>query len=81
MQMGGACAWWTPDESTLHGEGNAAMTWGEISTALGAASGMGRDGMGQMTWAEIRSLGYDTGRRAGVVRRGEFAGWMLGRMR
>lgn len=38
-------------------------------------------GMRQMSWADIGRLGYDTGRRAGVVRRAEFASWMLERMR
>ena len=78
MQMGGARQWWVPDASTLHGDAEAVVKGSEVATALRATPFAG---MGQMTWADVQRLGYDTGRRAGVVRRGDFASWMLERMR
>jgi hypothetical protein len=80
MQMGGAQRWWTADATTLHGEGDAPMTEGEIVAALGGRPSA-RAKMGQMTWPDVHALGYDTGIRTGVVRRREFASWMLERTR
>jgi hypothetical protein len=85
MQMGGARQWWTPDPATLHGDEAAAVQRGEAAAALKELKPV-RDtnalaGTGQMMWADLQALGYDTGIRAGIVRRKEFADWMMERMR
>ena len=88
MQMGGARHWWLPDPATLHAEDNAVVKGSEAATALttlpeGAQTKNVRtiQGVGQATWSDIKALGYQTGMRAGIVRRREFADWMLERMR
>src|ERR1700738_191718 len=85
MQMAGARQWVRTDNMTLHADENAALKGSEAAAALKGAM-PARDtsaiaGVGQMTWSDLSALGYDTGRRAGPVRRGEFAKWMLERMR
>ncbi len=88
MQMGGARQWWLPDTATLHAEKSALVTGSDAATALKqTVPGNGRTkdpssiaGKGQITWSDIEALGFDTGIRAGIVRRGEFADWMLERI-
>lgn len=77
MQMGAVRVWWVPDAATLHGDAEAEVKGSEAAAALKAEA---LAGMGQITWADLERLRYETGRRTGVVRRGEFARWMLERM-
>jgi hypothetical protein len=84
MQMAGARAWWKPDEATLHGDENLAMTGGEVAEALHTTAASGRlaalQAKSQIDWSEVHSLGLETGKLSGAVHRGEFAAWMLRRM-
>jgi len=85
MQMGGARQWWTSDPTTLHADETTAVQGSEAAAALKGLNPVKETsalaGMGQMTWADIRALGYDTGIHGGIVRRREFADWMMERMR
>lgn len=83
MQMGGARQWWTPGSDSLHAGELAEVKGSDVASALKALQPV-RDAsvlvrMEQVTWPDIMALGYDTGVRAGLVRRVEFAEWMLER--
>ncbi|GAC1425351.1 MAG: hypothetical protein NVSMB62_22480 [Acidobacteriaceae bacterium] len=84
MQMGAARQWWTPDPATLHADEMAAVRGSEAVLALSQLNPVhdpsALNGMGQMTWADLHALGYETGLRTGILRRKEFADWMMERM-
>jgi hypothetical protein len=81
MQMGGARQWWTPDPATLHADETNAVQGSEAAIALTEAEPTTNTnalaGMGQITWADLRTLGFDVGVHSGIVRRREFAEWMM----
>ena len=83
MQMGGVRHWWTLDPTTLHADQTATMHGGEASTALKEMNPTRNSNtlsnMEHITWADLHTLGYDTGLRAGVISRIDFAEWMLER--
>ena len=85
MQMGAARGWWTADAATLHGEPDAAVKASEAAAALSALrparNAPNVAGTAQLTWADLGALGYDTGPRLGIVRRNQFAEWMLSLVR
>jgi FAD dependent oxidoreductase len=83
MQMAGARQWLKPDAATLHANSDSSLLGSEAATALrGIANASALDRIREkteLTWADLRSLGLDVGNRAGTVRRGDFATWMLNR--
>ncbi len=82
MQMAGARQWWKPDATTLHGEADAALSGTDATDALhNVSSATSLRSKPQITWADLHSLGLAVGKRSGTVHRGDFAAWMLTRMK
>ncbi len=82
MQMAGARSWWEPDAATLHGEGDLALSGADVADALKIIPAVaGLRSKPQVEWADLHGLGLAVGERKGTVHRGEFAAWMLTRIR
>ncbi|GAC1646127.1 MAG: FAD-dependent oxidoreductase [Acidobacteriaceae bacterium] len=83
MQMGGVSHWWTPDPGTLHANPMGAVQGSEAARALKdtnqASPTSALIGMEQLTWADLHRFGYNIGLRRGIIRRNDFAKWMLER--